>query len=138
MWPLAIRASLDGRPILVLDVVAVIWAPISCTARVHAEILECASYVVLVGAEVAELVAVVWDFSVAPGRKFRGHVAVPGTADRSEEVGCFGFGLDHGHGEFRAFAPCFGPFSLEVHGARMDVTACKGYVGLDVRIVRAV
>jgi hypothetical protein len=125
MWPLAIRTSLDGRPILVLDVVTVVWAPIPCTPRVHAEILECAGDVVLVGAKVAELVAVVRNFSVAPGRKFCGHIAVPRTSDWSEEVGCFGFGLDHGHGEFRAFAPCFGPFGLEVHGARLDVTACK-------------
>jgi hypothetical protein len=119
----------------VLDVVTVVWAPVPCTARVHAEILERAGYVMLVGAKITKLVAVVGHFSVPPSREFCSHIAVPGTADRSEKVGCLGFGLDHGHGELRAFAPCFGPFDLQVHGARVR---SEGQVGIDVRVVRAV
>jgi hypothetical protein len=115
--PLPTLIPLHRWSILMFHMKTLVWPSLRRTCRLDVHVLERALQVMLIGSKVAETVAVVGDFSIAPGAECSDEVAVPGAADKGDEGRGLEFGFDHAQGELGAFAPCFFPFGVEVDGA---------------------
>lgn len=103
--PSPIRRALHCRSIHVFNVVAVVRSAISTRSSLDSELSESSFEIVLIGAEVAEIAAMILDFTIAPFLEILDEVTIPRTANWRDVRSRLAFALDHSLSEFTAFAP---------------------------------